>query len=64
MTYWGIWGLAVLEGRPFLDVDAGLSSGWRVAVEAEVRDGVDGPVLLLECVGRNPSATMPAIANS
>jgi hypothetical protein len=48
MAYWGIWGLAVLEGRPFLDVDAGLSSAWSVAVEAEVRDGVDGSGLLVE----------------
>ena len=57
----------MLEGRGGLGFERGdgLSSAMRVTVEAEVRDGVDGPAESVEwCAGRNPSATMPAMANS
>jgi hypothetical protein len=68
-TYWGFGGFDVLEGRAGLGLERGdgLSSAKRVTDDAEVREGVDGPgpaESLLECAGRNPSATMPAMANS
>ena len=57
----------MLEGRGGLGFERGdgLSSAKRVAVEAEVREGVDGPPESAEwCAGRNPSATIPAMAYS
>lgn len=56
--------MAVLEGRPVLEDEAGLSSGNNVADDAEVRVGVDGSTVPLKCLGRNPSVTMPAKASS
>jgi hypothetical protein len=52
------------SGLDVLETEPGLSSGNNVADDAEVRVGVEGSAVPLECLGRNPSVTMPAKAKS